>query len=92
MSTNLVAIGVGFNLKRGSDQRWPAVTSQNPKVQVHPDGSGDVYFGPQAPAGKENNWIQAVPGKGWNTLLRLYGPLQPWFDKTWRPGEVEPVK
>jgi hypothetical protein len=25
----------------------------------------------------------------WNTILRLYGPLEPWFDKTWRPGEIE---
>jgi len=49
-------------------------------------------FGPKAPTGKENNWIQTVPGKGWNTLLRLYGPLQPWFDKTWRPSEIEPLE
>jgi hypothetical protein len=73
-----------------TDQRWPAVTSQNEKVLVNADGSVDVYFGPKAPAGKENNWVQTAPGKGWNTLLRLYGPLQPWFDKTWRPGEIEP--
>jgi hypothetical protein len=52
----------------------------------------DVYFGPKAPAGEENNWVQTIPGKGWNTLLRLYGPLEPWFDKTWRPGEIEEVK
>jgi len=25
-------------------------------------------------------------------LLRLYGPLDPWFDKTWQPGEFELVK
>ena len=72
-----------------TDQKWPAVTSQNKAVLVNPDGSVDVYFGPKAPAGKENNWVQTIPGKGWNTLLRLYGPLQPWFDKTWRPGEIE---
>lgn len=72
-----------------TDQRWPAATSQNPKLLPNADGSVDIYFGPKAPAGKENNWIQTVPGKGWNTLLRLYGPLQAWFDKTWRPGEIE---
>jgi hypothetical protein len=49
----------------------------------------DVYFGPKAPPGKEKNWVQTVPGKGWNTILRLYGPLEPWFAKTWRPGEIE---
>ncbi len=29
---------------------------------------------------------------GWNTILRLWGPLEPWFDKTWRPEEIELVK
>jgi len=75
-----------------TDQKWPAVSSQNKDLQTNQDGSVDVYFGPKAPAGKESNWVQTISGKGWNTLLRLYGPLQPWFDKTWRPGEIEPVK
>jgi hypothetical protein len=48
-------------------------------------GSVDAYFGPKAPAPKENSWAQSIPGKGWNALLHLYGPLQPWFDKTQRP-------
>ena len=30
-----------------------------------------------------------MPGKGWFTILRLYGPLEPWFDQTWRPGDIE---
>jgi len=55
------------------------------------DGSVDVYFGPEAPAGKENNFVQTVPGRGWNTLLRLYGPLEAFYNKTWRPGEIEEV-
>lgn len=38
------------------------------------------------------NWIQTVPGKGWFTLLRLYGALEPWFDKNWRPSEIEVVQ
>lgn len=36
--------------------------------------------------------MQTSPGKGWNTLLRLYGPLQPWFDKSWKPGDFELVQ
>ena len=72
-----------------TNQDWPAVSSQTKGLQTNPDGSVDVYFGPKAPAGKESNWIQTIPGKGWNTLLRLYGPLEPWFNKTWRPGEIE---
>lgn len=75
-----------------NDQQWPAVTSQAKGTLVNPDGSVDIYFGPRAPQGKENNWVQTIPGKGWNTVLRFYGPLQPWFDKTWQPGEIEEVK
>jgi hypothetical protein len=51
----------------------------------------DLYFGPHAPEGHEENWIQTVEGKGWFILLRLYGPLEPWFDQTWRPGEFERI-
>ncbi|MEM9017670.1 MAG: DUF1214 domain-containing protein, partial [Verrucomicrobiota bacterium] len=40
-----------------------------------------------APEGKEANWIQTVPGKGWSTMFRLYGPLEAWFDRTWIPGD-----
>jgi len=39
----------------------------------------------------ENNWGPTIPGKGLWITMRLYGPLEPWFDKTWRPGEIELV-
>ncbi len=42
--------------------------------------------------GKESNWVQTVPGMGWHMLFRLYGPEQAWFDKTWRPSEIQLVK
>ena len=61
-------------------------------MKTNADGSVDVYFGPRAAAGKESNWIQTMPGKNWLTILRLYGALEPWFDKTWRPREIELVK
>jgi len=72
-----------------TDQQYPSVSSQNKGLKANADGSVDVYFGPKAPAGEENNWIQTIPKKGWFMILRLYGPLEPWFDKTWRPGEIE---
>ncbi len=75
-----------------TDQQFPSVGSLTKGILVNPDTSVDVYFGPKAPAGKENNWVQTMPGKGWNVILRLYGPLDPWFNKTWRPGEIEPIK
>jgi hypothetical protein len=72
-----------------TDQQAPSVSSQDKGMKVNADGSVDVYFGPKAPAGEEHNWIQTIPKKGWFMILRLYGPLEPWFDKTWRPGEIE---
>jgi len=72
-----------------TDQRHPAVSSQDKDLIVNADGSIDVWFGPKAPEGKAPNWVQTVPGTGWNVVLRLYGALEPWFDQTWRPGEIE---
>jgi hypothetical protein len=74
-----------------TDEQFPSIGSEDKRVVVNPDTSVDVYFGPKAPTGHEANWVQTVPGKGWNVLLRLYGPLQPWFDKSWKPGEFEVV-
>ncbi len=75
-----------------TDQRFPGVDINKEGLIVNDDGSVDVYFGPIAPEGQENNWIQTIPGRGWNMLLRLYGPLEPWFDKEWQPGDPELVE
>jgi hypothetical protein len=73
-------------------QRYPSVSSQNKDVLVNEDGSVDAWFGPEAPAGEESNWVQTIPGKGWFMILRLYGPLEPWFNGTWRPGDIALVR
>jgi hypothetical protein len=75
-----------------TSQPFPSKNNRKGDLVANADGSVDLYFGPKAPAGKEKNWLETVPGKGWFTILRLYGPLEPWFDKTWRPGEIELVK
>jgi len=56
------------------------------------DGSVDLYFGPEAPEGFEQNWIKTKPGEGWLTLPRLYGLLEPILEKTWRWNDIELVK
>ena len=76
-----------------TDQRFPGLSSVDKTPPVaNEDGSYDIYFGPKAPDGKESNWIQTVPGKGWNTILRLYGPLGSFYDQTWIPGDSELVE
>jgi len=74
-----------------TDQQFPGIDGNQPGIQQNEDGSFDVYFGPEPLAGQESNWLQTVPGTGYNIIFRLYGPLQSWFDQTWRPGDPEPV-
>jgi hypothetical protein len=75
-------------------QRYPRAGSQNyptPAATAADDGSHTVHFAPARPEGvAEGNWIQTTPGKGWFTALRLYSPQQSFFDRTWRPTEIEP--
>jgi len=83
-----------------TDQQFPSVNSKRkladgktPATTPNADGSTTLYFGPTAPtdASKKGNWVQTISGKNWFAVFRLYGPLKPYFDKTWRPGEIEPA-
>jgi hypothetical protein len=64
-------------------QGRPDLSSRKEDLVKNRDGSVDVYFGPEAPQGKESNWVQTVPGKGWFAYFRFYGPTEPFFDKSW---------
>ncbi len=75
-----------------TDQKSGGVDSNSPDIKSNDDGSYTVWFAPEAPKGKEGNWVQTMPNKSFNVLLRLYGPLEPWFEKTWKPGDFVPVE
>lgn len=72
-----------------TDQKLAGIDSTAPNIQMNSDGGATIWFAPKAPAGQETNWVQTMPSKGYNVMFRLYGPLEPWFDKTWRPGDLE---
>ena len=72
-----------------TEQGRPDLSSRKEDIQKNSDGSIDVYFGPEAPKGKESNWIQTVPGKGWFTYFRFYGPTERFFDKSWALPDFE---
>jgi len=55
------------------------------------DGSVDIYFGPTAPKGKEQNWIPTNPGEGWFSYFRIYGPLEAYLDRTWVLPDIEKI-
>jgi hypothetical protein len=78
----LLDAGGNFNKTVGS----------NEKPEMNPDGSVDVYFGPKAPEGKEKNWVPTNPKKGFFLVFRLYGPLEPFIEKTWVLGDLEEIK
>ena len=72
-------------------QPLPSRNSKRDDLVHNDDGSVDIVFGPDEPQELASNWVQTVQGKGWFVLLRLYGPLEAWFDRTWRPGDIERV-
>ena len=73
-------------------QPWPSVHRNCKKLMFNPEGSLDIWFGPEPLPGKENNWVQTIRGKRWYLILRLYDPLESWFNVTWKPGDIEEVK
>ncbi len=52
-------------------------------------GSAELRFGPAKPDGDDSAWIQTLPDRGWFAYMRIYGPEQPAFDGSWKPGDFE---
>ena len=74
-----------------NDQGKSDVSSVQSGLKVEPDGSTKVFVGGSPPAGYENNWIESNPEKGFFVYLRLYGPLEPYFDRSWTMPDVKRV-
>lgn len=62
--------------------------SRDPELVTNEDGSVDLFFGPNIPASGDSNWVQTIPGKHWFSYFRFYGPLEPYFDRTWKLGDI----
>jgi hypothetical protein len=77
-------------------QRFPRAGSQSyptPAAESNKDGSTTVHFAAAKPDGvPEGNWIQTDPERGFFAILRLYSPLEGFFDKSWQVGEIERVR
>jgi len=71
-------------------EKKPAKNSYD-DLQWNEDRSVDIYFGPSAPEGLESNWIKTLPNQGWEILFRLYGPLESYFDKSWKPDDIDKI-
>ncbi len=74
-----------------TDNPYPSIHNRDGAPPAEDNGDTIIHFGPTPPSGPDVNWLRTIPGKSWFPILRLYGPLQPWFDQTWRPGEIQPA-
>ncbi len=88
---SVVAYDVENRSELQNGRKVPAISTYTSQ-QMNADGGVDIYFGPDAPRDKESNWIPTVKGKGFFFIVRLYGPLEPFFDQTWKPGDVEELR
>ena len=84
MKLRMVRVSLTVSLSH----RWAHVTSRLQNA----DGSTDLYLGPNAPEGKESNWLAIVPGKGYFAITRLCAPTEAAINKSWKPGEIEKIK
>jgi hypothetical protein len=73
------------------DMPTPGLDSYNKKMHRNSDGSVDIYFGPKAPVGHEENWVPTKAGATWFTMFRFYGPDKALFDKSWKMADIEVV-
>ncbi|WP_216897511.1 DUF1254 domain-containing protein [Nocardia alni] len=75
----------------GTDIRSVSLDSRDPDLQFNDDGSIDLYIGPTAPEGAQNNWMKTIAQDGWFVYFRLYAPTQSFFDKTWSLPDFQAI-
>lgn len=75
-----------------TDQDKAALRSHFELKDISTSTPTELYFGPKAPAGRENRWIKTIPGRGWFTYFRIYGPQTAAFNGSWKPGDFVEVK
>ncbi|MCB1489540.1 MAG: DUF1254 domain-containing protein [Bauldia sp.] len=85
---SFIVYDAGNRSMMATSQAYPARSSYD-DVVANDDGTIDLYFGPKAPAGKEANWVETDPDKGWTGIFRIYGPLEPFFDQSWKLNDIE---
>ncbi len=71
-----------------NDQQRGDRGSRDPELVSNPDRSVDLSFGPTEPDSGPANWVQTIAGRHWFSYFRFYGPLDPYFDRSWKPGDI----
>lgn len=68
---------------------WSSRCSNTHGLKRNADGSVDIWFGPNAPHGGEENWIPTHADREFEVLFRFYGPDKGLFEKSWRLPDIE---
>lgn len=66
-----------------------SIDSTMTKVRKNSDGSVDIYFGPEAPVGMENNWLPTDPDRRFFLLARFYGPESEIVNGSFELNDIE---
>ena len=88
---SIVVYDVWTRSMLANGQEAASKNSYDPAITVNDDESVDLFFGPEPPEVGTSNWIRTLPGKGWFTILRLYGPLEGYMDRSWKASDVQPA-
>ena len=83
--------GISHNLSLNAKQVI-TIDSTMDDVQINADGSVDIYVGPEAPAGKEANWLQTDPERRFFLLSRFYGPEPGLYDGSFVLNDIERIE
>ena len=67
------------------------ICSWTDHVSQENDGSIILYFGPQPLEGREDRWIETLPGQGWFAYFRVFGPEKATRGCNWEPGDFTEI-
>ncbi len=74
-----------------TDTNRAAVRSLYEKLPKKPDGSIELFFGPNVPAGQEDVWVKTMPDRNWFCYFRTYGPEEPLYNGSWKLFDFEEI-
>ncbi len=91
-----IPVGRCVSIAACDGRTWPLVRMEH-KFELDEDATPgecpirdgvEIYFGPKRPAYRHACWIRTTPGIGWFALLRFVNPLESFFSKSWKPGDL----
>jgi hypothetical protein len=91
MFWSVTAYDSGTRSQVRTQQHKAVLGSLQSRFEPNADGSIDLYFGPRAPAAREDQWIQTEPGSGFFLYFRIYGPDAAALDGRWQLDDLAPL-